>query len=279
MRKYLTILFFSIFLTLFFYSFCLAAVNKNKVIILATTTSTQDSGLLDVLIPLFEKKTGYFVKTIAVGSGQAIALGRRGEADVLLVHSPEDEEMFMKEGNGIIRKKVMHNKFIIVGDGEDRAKIKGEISALEAFKKIAQTKSLFISRGDGSGTHKMEQKLWKTLKINPEMEKWYQQTGLGMGQTLTVADEKKAYTLVDVATFMMLKKHLKLEVMVDNDKALWNEYHVIAVNPYKFKEVNLEGANAFIDFITSKDTQKIIKNFGIKERGYSLFIPDADSTK
>jgi len=160
-------------------------VEKN--IILATTTSTQDSGLLDALLPIFEKKTGYFVKTIAVGSGQAMAMGGKGEADVLLVHSPKDEEKFMQEGNGSKRMLVMHNDFIIVGPREDAAKINGIRSAKDAFKKIADAKALFLSRGDNSGTHAKEKAIWKAADINPEGQQWYQQTGLGMGQTLGVA--------------------------------------------------------------------------------------------
>ena len=158
------------------------AQSQPKTIILATTTSTQDSGLLDVLLPVFEKKTGYFVKTIAVGSGQAIAMGQKGEADVLLVHSPEAEKKFMAEGYGINRRLVMHNDFIIVGPPGDPAKIKAMKSSVESFKRIASTKALFLSRGDNSGTHAKEKSIWKATGINPEAEKWYQQTGLGMGR-------------------------------------------------------------------------------------------------
>ena len=168
---------------------------QQKNIILATTTSTQDSGLLDVLIPMFEKKTGYFVKTIAVGSGQAMAMGQKGEADVLLVHSPAAEKKFVDEGYGINRRLVMHNDFVVVGPPSDPAKIKGVKSAVEVFKKIAAAQALFMSRGDNSGTNAQEKAIWKAAGINPEGQKWYQQTGLGMGQTLNVAAEKKAYTL------------------------------------------------------------------------------------
>ncbi len=168
------------------------AAPKQKNIILATTTSTQDTGLLDVLIPLFEKETGYFVKTIAVGSGQAMAMGQKGEADVLLVHSPDAEKKFIAEGYGINRRLVMHNDFIIVGPGTDPAKIKAVKSSAEALKLIANANALFASRGDNSGTHAKEKTLWKKAEINPEGQKWYQQTGLGMGQTLNVAAEKKA---------------------------------------------------------------------------------------
>jgi len=248
-------------------------VQKN--IILATTTSTQDSGLLDELIPLFEKKTGYFVKTIAVGSGQAMAMGRKGEADVLLVHSPEDEKTFMAEGYGIDRRLVMHNDFIIVGPPSDPAKIKGIKSTVEAFKKIAQSKSLFISRSDNSGTHAKEKAIWKAAGVKPEGENWYHETGLGMGQTLNVASEKKAYTLTDRGTYLALKKRLELEMLSYGDKMLFNIYHVIVINPERFPKVNASGARAFSDFMVSNEAQSIIKTFGITKFGAPLFFPDA----
>ena len=244
-------------------------------VIFATTTSTQDTGLLDVLIPVFEKKTGYRVKTIAVGSGQAMAMGERGEADVLLVHSPEAEEKFIQQGFGVNRRIVMHNDFVILGPKDDPAKIKGLTSATEAFRKIAASKSLFISRGDKSGTHVMEQKLWKKAGFNPEKEKWYQQTGLGMGQTLAVVVEKKGYTLCDRATFLSRKNKIDVVVLVEGDKALLNIYHVIEVNEKKFPRVNAGGGKAFADFWVAPDTQKMIKDFGIKKYGDILFHPDA----
>jgi tungstate transport system substrate-binding protein len=246
-----------------------------KTIILATTTSTQDSGLLDVLIPIFEKKTGTFVKTIAVGSGQAMAMGQKGEADVLLVHSPEAERKFVTEGYGINRRIIMHNDYIIVGSAEDAAKIKGTKSSAESFKKIASAKTLFLSRGDNSGTHSKERSIWKTAGINPEGEKWYQQTGLGMGQTLNVAAEKKGYTLADRGTYLALKKNLGLDILVEGDAILLNIYHVIEVNPVKWPKVNAPGAKAFADFMVSKETQDIIKTFGVDKFGSPLFFPDA----
>ena len=246
-----------------------------KTIILATTTSTQDSGLLDVLLPIFEKETGYFVKTIAVGSGQAMAMGQKGEADVLLVHSPEAEKKFIAEGYGINRRLVMHNDFIIVGSQEDHAKIKGMKSSSEAFKKIASANGLFLSRGDNSGTHAKEKAIWKAAGINPEGEKWYQQTGLGMGQTLSVAAEKKGYTLADRGTYLALKKNLGLDILVEGDAILLNIYHVIEINPAKWPKVNAAGGKAFADFMVSKETQDIIKNFGVDKFGSPLFFPDA----
>jgi tungstate transport system substrate-binding protein len=247
----------------------------SREIILATTTSTQDSGLLDVLPPIFEKKTGYFVKTIAVGSGQAMAMGQRGEADVLLVHSPEAEKKFISEGYGINRRLIMHNDFIILGPSEDPAKVKGTKSSSEVFKKIASTKTLFMSRGDNSGTHAKENAIWKVAGINPEGEKWYQQTGLGMGQTLNVAAEKKGYTLADRGTYLALKKNLGLDILVEGDAILLNIYHVIEVNPAKWPKVNATGAKAFADFMVSKETQDIIKIFGVDKFGSPLFFPDA----
>jgi tungstate transport system substrate-binding protein len=246
-----------------------------KAVLLATTTSTQDSGLLDLLLPIFEKRTGYFVKTIAVGSGQAIAMGQRGEADVLLVHSPDDEKKLIAEGYGINRRRVMYNDFFLVGPIEDPARVKGTKLASEAFKKIALTKGLFLSRGDHSGTHAREISIWRITGINPEREKWYQQTGLGMGQTLNVAAEKKGYTLTDRGTYLALKKSLRLDVLVEGDAILFNVYHVIQVNSAKWPKVNAAGARVFSDFLVSKEAQEIIRTFGVKKFGAPLFFPEA----
>jgi len=250
------------------------ALAQTKTVILATTTSTQDSGLLDVLIPIFEKNTGYFVKTIAVGSGQAMAMGQKGEADVLLVHSPAAEKKFVDEGYGINRRLIMHNDFIIVGPSEDPAKIKGIKLAAEAFKKIASSQALFLSRSDKSGTHVKEMDIWKAAGINPEKEKWYQQTGLGMGQTLNVTSEKKGYTLADRGTYLALKKNLNLDILVEGDAILLNIYHVIEVNPAKWLKVNVAGGKAFANFMVSKETQDIIRTFGVDKFGSPLFFPD-----
>ncbi len=261
--------------TLLFFSGSTHVQAQQKTLILATTTSTQDTGLLDVLIPIFEKKTGYFVKTIAVGSGQAMTMGQKGEADVLLVHSPAAEEKFVAEGYGINRRLVMHNDYIIVGPAEDTGKIKGTKSTPEAFKKIASAKALFLSRGDNSGTNAKEKEIWKAAGINPEGEKWYQQTGLGMGQTLNVAAEKKGYTLADRGTYLSLKKNLGLDIMVEGDAILLNIYHVIEVNPAKWAKVNASAAKAFAGFMVSKETQDIIKTYGVEKFGAPLFFPDA----
>ena len=247
---------------------------QTKTIILATTTSTQDSGLLDVLIPIFEKNTGYFVKTIAVGSGQAMAMGQKGEADVLLVHSPAAEKKFVAEGYGIHRRLIMHNDFIMVGPPGDPAKIKGIKAASEAFKKIASAQALFLSRSDKSGTHTKEMDIWKAAGVKPEGEKWYQQTGLGMGQTLSVTAEKKGYTLADRGTYLALKKNLGLDILVEGDAILLNIYHVIEINPAKWPKVNAAGGKAFADFMVSKETQDIVRTFGVDKYGSPLFFPD-----
>ena len=262
----------AIFLVL---SALVSAHAQPKTIILATTTSTQDSGLLDVLIPVFEKKAGYFVKTIAVGSGQAMAMGQKGEADVLLVHSPEAEKKFVAEGYGINRRIIMHNDYVVLGPPEDPAKIKGTKSTTESFKKIASAKALFASRGDNSGTHAKEKSVWKAAGVNPEGEKWYQQTGLGMGQTLNVASEKKGYVLADRGTYMALKKNLSLDILGEGDAILLNVYHVIEVNPAKWPKVNAVGAKAFADFMVSKEVQDIVRTFGVEKFGSPLFFPDA----
>jgi len=248
---------------------------QNKDIIMATTTSTQDSGLLDVLIPIFEKKTGYRVKTIAVGSGQSMAMGQKGEADVLLVHSPDAEKKFVAEGYGVNRRLVMHNDYIVVGPAEDPAKIKGMKPTTEVFKKIAAAGALFLSRADNSGTNSKEKAIWKAAGINPEGQKWYQQTGLGMGQTLNVTAEKRGYTLADRGTYLALKKNLRLDILMEGDAILLNIYHVIEVNPAKWPKVNQAGAKAFADFMVSRETQEIVKTFGIDKFGSPLFFPDA----
>lgn len=268
MRKFLSIL---LVLTLCAVPSAWAA---SKTIILATTTSTQDSGLLDVLVPLFEKESGFQVKTISVGSGQAMKMGEKGEADVLLVHSPDAEKKFMAEGFGATRRLVMHNDFIILGPAADPARIKGATAA-EAMKRIAQAKALFASRGDNSGTHAKEKGIWKAAAVNPEGQTWYQQTGLGMGQTLNVAAEKKGYVLADRATYLALKKNLGLSVLVEGDGKLLNIYHVLEINQSKWPKVNSQGGKAFADFMVARKTQEIIGRFGIDKFGTALFFPDA----
>jgi tungstate transport system substrate-binding protein len=204
-----------------------------------------------------------------------MAMGAKGEADVLLVHSPAAEKKFMADGNGVERRLVMHNDYIILGPPADPAKIKGMKKAAEAFKKIAATGSVFMSRGDNSGTNAKEKDIWKATGVKYEGEKWYQQTGLGMGQTLAVAAEKKAYTLADRGTYLALKKNLGLDILVEGDGILLNIYHVIEVNPKKWPKANFTGAKTFGDFMVSKETQAIIKTFGVDKYGSPLFFPDA----
>ncbi len=256
--------------------FLRAAPPAQKSIILATTTSTQDSGLLDELIPRFEQQSGYAVKTIAVGSGQAIAMGRRGEADLLLVHSPDAEKALVADGAGINRRIVMHNDFILLGPPVDPAGL-AKHNTMECFQRIAAAKALFISRGDNSGTHAQELKLWKGAGIAVDGQAWYQQTGQGMGQTLAIAAEKKAYTVSDRGTYLALRKKLGLAILHEGDPSLRNVYHVIEANPARFPRVNAAGARAFADFLVSKAVQQRIKEFGIALYGSPLFFPDADA--
>ena len=243
-------------------------------LILATTTSTQDSGLLDVLIPDFEKKTGYKVKTVAVGTGAALAMGEKGEADVLLVHAPASEKKLVDNQIGINYQLVMHNDFIIVGPSADPAKVKETKTAVDALKAISASDAIFVSRGDDSGTDKMEKALWKKANLTPAGSK-YQESGQGMGQTLTIASDKAGYTLTDRATYLATKKNLKLDIMLEGDASLLNIYHVMQVNPEKFPKVNADGAKAFDDYMINADTQKLIGSFGKDKFGQALFFPDA----
>jgi tungstate transport system substrate-binding protein len=243
-------------------------------LILATTTSTQDSGLLDVLIPQFEDAHDYKVKTIAVGSGEALRLASEGEADVVLAHSPKAEEEFMTAGNGESRLVVMHNDFVIVGPADDPAGIEDAATASEAFDKIASSESTFQSRGDESGTNTKDLSLWSAAEIEPGGS-WYQETGQGMGATLTATSEKQGYTLSDRGTYLAQKENLDLELLFEGDKALFNQYHVIVVDPKKHSKVNAEGARAFAAFITSPSVQATIGEFGVEDYGQALFIPDA----
>ncbi len=255
-----------------------APAPANPALILATTTSTQDSGLLDVLVPLFEAQTGYTVQTVAVGTGAALKMGEDGNADVLLVHAPAAEKALMEAGWGKDRLLVMHNDFVIVGPASDPAGIKGTGASVEALQKIADAGANFITRGDDSGTHKMELSLWGKTAADPKGQAWYVESGQGMGATLTIASEKQGYTLTDRATYLANKENLELEILVEGDAALLNVYHVITVNPDKWPKSNYEGALAFADFITRPDTQAVIGQFGVEEFGQPLFFPDADKT-
>lgn len=243
--------------------------------ILATTTSTQDSGLLDYLLPDFEKEFNVKIKVIAVGSGQAIQMGKDGNADVLLVHSPAAEKAFMDANDGVRREDVMFNDFVIVGPESDPARIAGMKSAAEAFKTITSSGSVFISRGDDSGTHVKEKSVWKAASIEPKGE-WYLSTGQSMGEVLTMANEKNGYTLSDRATYLALTlKGLKLKVLVEGEAILLNPYGVIAVNPAKSPQIKVDLANQFIDWIISLSTQEKIAAFKKAEFGNSLFFPSS----
>ena len=242
-------------------------------VILATTTSTQDSGLLDVLVPIYEEQTGYMVKTIAVGTGKALEMGENGEADVLLVHAPAAEQVLIDNGSAINRQLVMHNDFVVVGPEADPAGIKGA-SIPEALQKIADSNAIFISRGDDSGTNKKELGLWKETGIEPAGV-WYQETGQGMGETLRVASEKEGYTLTDRATYLALQKEIASKILLEGDATLLNVYHVMQVNPEKSDKINEEAAKAFVEFMVSKETQEIISDFGLEQYGQPLFFADA----
>lgn len=243
-------------------------------LILATTTSTNDSGLLEVLIPLFEEQSGLKVKIVAVGSGAALKMGEEGNADVLLVHTPKSELDLMEKGFGKDRLLVMHNDFILVGPADDPAGIKGMTVAADAFKKISEAQAVFVSRGDDSGTHKSELAFWKKVEVTPEGE-WYLSSGGSMGDTLRIASEKTGYTYTDRATYLALKDTLDLEVLVEGDPALLNVYHVITVNPEKWPKTNYDSALAFANFLVSPETQAVIAEFGVDKFGEPLFIPDA----
>jgi tungstate transport system substrate-binding protein len=255
------------------------AASTSKDLILATTTSTRDSGLLDTLLPLFQTKTGINVKMVAVGTGQALKMGEEGNADVLLVHAPSSEVDYMNKGFGKERGLVMHNDYIIVGPASDPAKIKGVKSVTEALTRISTAKAIFGSRADASGTNTFELGIWKLAKLSPgKDDTWYLQTGSGMADTLRIVSEKEGYSITDRATYLAQKATLKLDIMVEGDSAMLNVYHVITVNPDKWPKTNYTGAKAFYDFMINADTQKVISTFGVDKYGSQLFFPDAHRT-
>lgn len=243
-------------------------------IILATTTSTQDSGLLDLLLPIFQENNGYLVKTVAVGTGKALKMAEEGNADVLLVHAPAAEKELMESGFGKERFLLMHNDFVIVGPPGDPAMVAGLNSTDEVLARISNSGSSFVSRGDDSGTHKQELALWNETNIEPAGE-WYLESGQGMGASLKIASEKSAYTLADRGTYFALRENLDLDVFVEGHPSLLNVYHVILVNPDIWPNVNYEGASAFAKFLTSAEIQTLIGEFGIDRFGQPLFTPDA----
>ena len=272
-----------------FLLFCMAAVfqsnrptvllsdaGQSTEILLATTTSTRDAGLLDSLLPLFEAKTGYHVKVIAVGSGQALEMGRRGDADVVLSHAPASERSLTDSGYFVRRRLVMHNDFLIVGPANDPAGLRGLSDALAAFKRMPEHQAPFVSRGDRSGTHQRELSLWKEGGIRPPAPGgWYIESGQGMGATLQLASEKGAYTLTDRATYLAWRDKIRLVPMVEGDPQLYNVYHVLEVNPRNAPRINVRGGTALADFFVAAETQRLIGEFGKSHFGQSLFVPDA----
>ena len=252
------------------------STTQSSQVILATTTSTRDAGLLDSLLPVFERETRYHVKVIAVGSGQALAMGRRGDADVVLSHAPEAERVLVDSGYFVRRRLVMHNEFLVVGPATDPAGLRGLSDAVAAFRRLAERRAPFVSRGDQSGTHQREQLLWKRTGMTaPPRDGWYVESGQGMGATLQLADEKRAYTLTDRATYLAWRDKLQLVPMVEGDSLLYNVYHVLELNPKNAARVNLAGGRALADFFVALETQALIAQFGKARFGQSLFVPDA----
>lgn len=245
-------------------------------ILLATTTSTQDSGLLDLILPDFTYKTGYEVDVVAVGSGEAMKMGENGEADVLLVHSPAAEKAFVEAGHGPARYDVMYNDFVILGPKEDPAGIKAAApdKAQAAFQKIYDDQVTFVSRADESGTHKKELSIWDKLGLTPSGD-WYVESGKGMGDVITMTNEMLGYTLADRATWLNMSEGTDLAIVTEGDKDLFNQYGVIVVEPSKNDQINAEGALAFQDWILSEDTQALIGDYGIEKYGAPLFTPNA----
>ena len=242
----------------------------------ASTTSTQNSGLFDYLLPLFEKKTGIKVDVVAVGTGAAIEIGKRGDADVVMVHAKDQELKAVEEGWFVDRHDFMYNDFVIIGPANDPLKIKGIKSASEAFKKMAAEGGPFVSRGDKSGTHSKELKVWKQAGVDPQGQKWYLEVGQGMAKTQRIANEKRGYTLTDRGTWLATKDKDKLDmaIVVEGDPILYNQYGVMAVNPEKHKQVKFKEAKQFIDWLISPEGQKAIGDFKDKN-GNQLFIPNA----
>jgi tungstate transport system substrate-binding protein len=258
-------------------SLAVPAAAQSATVILSTTTSTQDSGLLDVLVPMFEKRTGMTVKTISVGTGQALALAARGEADVALVHAPSVERKYVEEGKMRNRRLVMYNDFVVIGPEDDPAKIKGMAKAVDALKRIAGTQSRFVSRGDKSGTHVLELGLWKQAGVEPKGA-WYIESGQGMGQTLGIANDRRAYTITDRGTWLAFQKRISLPILVEKDKLLLNIYSVMEINPANGPRVNTAGGKAFADFMVAVETQSVIRDFGVDKYGQPLFVPIAGKT-
>ena len=252
--------------------FTLGCKRKVSHLILATTTSVENSGLLNTLITSFEKEAKVKVDVIACGTGKAIRLAENGDCDLILVHDPEAEKRFVREGYGIDRRSIMYNDFVIVGPRDDPAKIKGIRGVIPALSAITHKKASFISRGDDSGTHKRERMLWERAGLIPEGE-WYQETGQGMGPTLIIASQKRAYSLTDRATYLSYKKKITLDILYEKDKLLYNPYSIILVNPERHAHINYKRGIEFIDFLISDKGKRIIREFGKEKFGEPLFHP------
>jgi tungstate transport system substrate-binding protein len=251
-----------------------AADAASRNVILSTTTSTQDSGLLDVLVPLFEKQSGYRMKTISVGTGQSLELAAKGDADVALVHAPSLEKRYVANGKLRNRRLVMYNDFVVIGPKEDPAKIAKLKSAGAALKSIERAKAPFVSRGDNSGTHNLEKSLWKAAGIQPSGS-WYIESGQGMGATLGIAQERNAYTAADRGTYLALQRRVTLPILLQGERLLMNIYSVMEVNSANSPRVNAAGGKAFADFMVSPQVQNLIRSFGVDRFGQALFVPIA----
>ncbi len=251
-----------------------SAPQPAKELVLATTTSTYDSGLLDAILPDFEQKTGIKVDVVAVGTGQALKLGQSKDADVLLVHAKSREEQFVADGYAPFRKDVMYNDFVILGPSADPAGISGLTSAADAFRKIADARATFVSRGDNSGTHMKEMAIWQAAGVEPAGD-WYESAGQGMGAVLTMANEQQAYTLSDRATYLSRRDGLDLDILVEGDPMLFNQYGVLPITQDQAHQDKFAAAMAFVDWITSPETQQLIAEFGKEQYGQQLFHPNA----
>lgn len=250
------------------------AAPAGRNVILSTTTSTQDSGLLDLLIPIFEKQSGYSVKTVSVGTGQALVLAAKGDADVVLVHAPSLETKYVADGKLLNRRLVMYNDFVVIGPRDDPAKIRSAKGPAVALTTIAQAKASFVSRGDNSGTHSLEKALWKAAGVEPKGS-WYIEAGQGSAATIGIANERNAYTITDRATLLATGRRMNLTILLEGDRLLLNSYSVMQVNPANGPSINAAGGKAFADFMVARQTQNVIKSYGIKQFGQALFVPVA----